>query len=509
MLPKALLAIDLAGGRVLPRFLTAADHVWLRHLLAVAEAARGRPVSELKERLRSELPQPVPIAKRRMAAHVLVGLVGLEPIPKRPRPAELRAALFRRAQEERDRDLPPDAAVLKTRVGEGHGLSAEEVDERLFADLPGARLVGLGALPAVDDLALQVNLALVQGLLRCANELTIELHGGAHAVVRQVRLRRLISTVEALDHGARLHLSGAYALFRRTRLYGNRLASLVPALGRCERWSLEATVFWDGEPYELRLCQTDPVLPAAPGPGCDSKVESWFERDLARKAPDWSVVREPAPLKAGDRLVFPDFELRAPDGHRHLVEIVGFWTPAYLERKLRALRQIEGQRLVLCVDEELACEDAELPADWPVVRFKRRVDVEAVIEAVACVPVAEPPVPLGPRDLFIDFAGRHPAGAPVHRELRRLEPGADLQLDRRGDAVVLRQGDVVLAVLSRRAAQGWRERGGLPLRARVTQLATWRSEQSHPGWRWRLAVEEWLLPCVEVSLDRGCTAPGS
>lgn|GEM_PF-415499 len=505
MLPKALLAVDVAGGRVVPRFLTAADHLWLRHLLQAAEATRGRPVCELKERLAGELPHPAPQAKRKMSAHVLAGLVGLEPVPKDPRPTDLRRKLFRLAQETRDRDLAPDGAVLRAGLGRSLGLSAAEVDSRLFADLPGARLVGSGVLPGVDELALQVNLALVQGLLRCANELTIELHGGAHAVVRQVRLRRLICTVEGLPEGARLHLSGAYALFRRTRLYGNRLASLVPALGRCERWSLEATVFWHGEPHELRLCQSDPVLPTARGPGCDSKVERWFERDFAKHAPGWQVVREPAPLKAGTRLVFPDFQLQAPDGRRHLVEIVGFWTPTYLERKLRALQQFE-ERIVLCVDEALACEDAELPVDWPVVRYKRRVDVSAVLRAVEQAPVAEPPVPLGPRDLFIDFAGRQPPGAAVHRALQQLVSGAGLSLDRRGDQVVLLHGDVVVAVLSRRAAREWRERAELPRPARVTRLATWRAEQSHPRWRWRLAVEQWSLPCVEVSVGAVCSS---
>src|SRR6185369_15562749 len=47
------------------------------------------------------------------------------------------------------------------------------------------------------------------------------------------------------------------------------------------------------------------------------------------------LVREPRPIDAGDNLLFPDFALEPKeDGQAWLVELVGFWTPAYLEEKL-------------------------------------------------------------------------------------------------------------------------------------------------------------------------------
>src|SRR2546427_5183295 len=44
-------------------------------------------------------------------------------------------------------------------------------------------------------------------------------------------------------------------------------------------------------------------------------------------------------VQAGGTLIFPDFALRhRADGRRWLVEIVGFWTRDYVERKLALLR---------------------------------------------------------------------------------------------------------------------------------------------------------------------------
>jgi hypothetical protein len=62
-----------------------------------------------------------------------------------------------------------------------------------------------------------------------------------------------------------------------------------------------------------------------------------------------------------------------------LLEIVGFWTPKYLEEKLRKLRAARLENVLLCIDQERGCSDAELPKDAKVIRYRRRIDVRAVL----------------------------------------------------------------------------------------------------------------------------------
>jgi uncharacterized protein len=93
------------------------------------------------------------------------------------------------------------------------------------------------------------------------------------------------------------------------------------------------------------------------------------------------VVREPRPVESAGSLIFPDFELshRRDPHQRWLLEIVGFWTPKYLEEKLRRLRAAQLQKVTLCIDEARACSESELPRDAKILRYRRRIDVAAVL----------------------------------------------------------------------------------------------------------------------------------
>ncbi len=93
------------------------------------------------------------------------------------------------------------------------------------------------------------------------------------------------------------------------------------------------------------------------------------------------MIRDPEPLRAGPGLIFPDFLLRhrqAPH-RRFFLEIVGFWTADYLEKKLTALRKANVANLIVCVDAERGCSEGDLPLGARVVRFKRRIDPAAVL----------------------------------------------------------------------------------------------------------------------------------
>jgi predicted nuclease of restriction endonuclease-like RecB superfamily len=230
---------------------------------------------------------------------------------------------------------------------------------------------------------------LAQAVLQRSAAVEISAHENIRAVVRQARLRGLICTVrpETGSSRARLSISGPFALFRHTLVYGRALGGLVPLLARCPDFSLSAVAVLRGERATFRLAAGDPIFPAAAEPRrYDSRLEERFARDVARLAPDWDVMREPEAVEAGGKLLFPDFLLRhrLDPTRRWLVEIVGFWTPDYVSRKLAALRAARISNLVLCIDEERRCSEEDLPPQTPVVRFRRRIDageVLAILEA--------------------------------------------------------------------------------------------------------------------------------
>jgi hypothetical protein len=59
-------------------------------------------------------------------------------------------------------------------------------------------------------------------------------------------------------------------------------------------------------------------------------------------------------VTAGDELFLPDFTLRHADGREALIEIVGFWTPEYLEAKARKIAEARLENLILVVYRGLA-----------------------------------------------------------------------------------------------------------------------------------------------------------
>jgi hypothetical protein len=288
-----------------------------------------------------------------------------------------------------------DAAVaVVSRVAKALGVTVADIRDSLFADLPGERLVEAPARPmSPAELALRTNLALVQRLLFRATALRIDVEGNTRALVRHAKWRGLICTVaERSDQGgALLEISGPFALFRNTGLYGRALGELIPLLAWCPRFRLQAECVLDERRLTLQLATGDPIFPADAPRQYDSRIEERFAREFRRIAPEWDVVREPEPIAVDHTLIFPDFALqqRSDPGRRWLLEIVGFWTPDYVTRKLALYRKALVSRLIFCVDEARNCADGDLPPGALVVRFRRRVDPAAVLRAIS---PAAPPV---------------------------------------------------------------------------------------------------------------------
>ena len=264
------------------------------------------------------------------------------------------------------------------------GVSPDDLHDSLFGDLPGERLVAAPAQPlSAVELALRSNLALVQALLCRATTLRIELEGNTRTLIRQAKWRGLICTVAERSGtaGASLEVSGPFALFRNTRLYGRALGELVPLLAWCPRFRLRADCVFAGRRLSLQLATGDPIFPAGAPRRYDSRLEERFAREFRRLAPAWDVIREPEPISAGGTLIFPDFALqdRANPARRWLLEIVGFWTADYVARKLTLYRSAHLANLILCIDEDRNCADEDLPPEALVIKFRRRVDAAAVL----------------------------------------------------------------------------------------------------------------------------------
>ncbi len=374
----------MKGKELVPRWLGPPDHGWLSALLDVYERMENRPLRELDALLATPLSPPVSPMRLRLARSVLDRL-WTSRVSSSISPKEIRDAVFRAAA------LHPEREDAIASASTSLGMTPNELEEALFADLPNERLLlKPSPIPTANELAVRCNLAIAQGLLARSSSIRLELEGDARALVRACRLRGLLCVVRPEPTGARIDISGPLSLFRSTRVYGRALSSLVHALRGASCFRLRTTVI-STETRVWTITHRDPIFPEGTRPPTfDSAVEETFAKRFLRLTPDWDLVREPAPVPVGDTLVFPDFALvhRRDPNRRWWLEIVGFWTPEYLHSKLAHLRLAGLSRLILCVSDRLACAAHELPKDARIVRFKGRVDPNAVLAAMG-----EPPVP--------------------------------------------------------------------------------------------------------------------
>jgi uncharacterized protein len=298
-------------------------------------------------------------------------------------PSVLRARLFVAAS-----NSSLEQKILSEAVAKEFGISFEELENSLYADLPGQRcLTSPSKEISPTELALQTNLMLVQGLLARARSVDVRLAGNSSAVIRHAKRKGLICVVKNDKDQARtvcLSISGPYSLFRCTLLYGRVLGDLVPVLAWCNKFELSAEIVMGRKSFGMNVRTGDPIFPSEPPKPFDSKLEERFCRSFQKESKHWDIIREPEPLSADGTLIFPDFALvhRNDSGRKWLLEIVGYWTPDYLQKKLRRLKDARVSNLLLCICDKLNCSEGALPDGASVIRFSRDIKAAEVLKII-------------------------------------------------------------------------------------------------------------------------------
>ncbi|WP_276257358.1 DUF790 family protein [Haloglomus litoreum] len=356
------------------------------------------------------------------------------------------------------------------RAAEGLDAAPDDVADSLYADLE-SRQVLTAFDPRYDpeSLVAQYDLSLAQTALFDALEVRVRSAEPKELVsaVKRLRLMYEVRRVAAGDRDAgpgdrEVVVTGPSAPFSRSRRYGTRFARLLRTVATAPAWRLEATVDDRGTERELVLTDDDLSVPGTE-PVAEPTYDSGVERDFATRFAsldlDWDLVREPEPLASGAHVVIPDF---AFDYHhadfRVFFEIMGFWTPAYVEKKLSRLETLEDVTMLVAVDESLGVGEAVAELTEGAIPYRGSVRVKDVVDALRAYEddlladaAADLPDELVPEDDVVTLAAlaaRHGVGAaaverkafPGHERVGRtlvrptvlealadrIEPGMDL-----------------------------------------------------------------------------------
>ncbi len=155
--------------------------------------------------------------------------------------------------------------------------------------------------------------------------------------------------------GYLVSLNGPLSLFKWTDRYGTSLAKLLPQIIGSDSWRIKAEIVDKKKnrilSFEESSENTREFFPTYEASGgrrlYDSSVEEKFAQSFASlHDTGWTLRREPEPLltdpspETGIRhIIIPDFSFERTGARKKVyLEIVGFWTPEYLTRKLESSR---------------------------------------------------------------------------------------------------------------------------------------------------------------------------
>lgn len=293
-------------------------------------------------------------------------------------PDRLRRAAFERGfvtdRDERD-------AVLEA-VGTEFDIAKEEVERGLWADRDENEVLTSTPDREPAQLLKQYNLSLTQTLLFDAFELEFTASGNYQEIFSRITYLGLMYTV---DPDLTVTVTGPASLFKKTRKYGTELAKLIPSIMKAEEWSLSAQVETEvsneTRVYEFSLNSDKGHLfpEKAESESYDSEVERDFATRISSLAENWTVKREPTILRANNRVMIPDFSFERNE-YEFYLEVVGFWTPEYLEEKIEKVQAVETEKpIVLAVNETLNCTKEDFDEADHVFFYDKQIPVKPVV----------------------------------------------------------------------------------------------------------------------------------
>jgi predicted nuclease of restriction endonuclease-like RecB superfamily len=407
VLTKDLIRVSRAGGGYQPQF-TGDDHAELAaRVLGVYQGHVGEPRAALEDAL-TDLEREAPDFKLvRGLAKLLERDATFEtraPVePRRARTAAFEAAEAVGVVTEAERVAALERAADEFgTTTDGDEVTAQAVADSLYADREDRQvLAAFDPRWEPDELLAQYDLSLAQTALFDATEVRVR-SSDPKALVSAVKRLWLMYEIRRTDEGREVVVTGPDALFRRSRRYGTRFARLLRTVATAADWRLEATVDDRGTERTLVLDDDDVTVPGAE-PVEEMTFDSGVEADFAARFRsldlDWELTREPEPLAAGEHVVVPDFAFtyRHAD-FRVFFEIMGFWTPEYVEKKLARFGDLEDVAFLVSVDESLgvgeaveALTDGAIPYSGTVrikdvVAALRRYEEDLVADAAAELP---------------------------------------------------------------------------------------------------------------------------
>jgi predicted nuclease of restriction endonuclease-like RecB superfamily len=272
-------------------------------------------------------------------------------------------------------------------IAKAFNINSNMLEELLMSDMDDNLLIIELKPISVDKLIASYNLSLIQTLLFKCVTFECKVSSGVEwkYLLRDVKRLGLMYMLEYDDDNNNSSnkkvsnitciVDGPLSIFKMTEKYGTSIARLIPTIVNARDWYIRAWIVRDSNrarSYEFTLSSKDNVmLDKSRDPSTniydyngksitiyDSSTEERFANTFINYDTGWRLVREPEPIVVSNKAFIPDFAFEKGNIRVYL-EIVGFWTKEYIERKLQKIRELRVERsdidIIVAIDKELEC----------------------------------------------------------------------------------------------------------------------------------------------------------
>ena len=302
-------------------------------------------------------------------------------------PIKVRREIFKIAHEKGLPNSSVERETILKHVSSRLGISLIEIEKSLYSDLEDEFILCKFSPMDSNALVKQYNLSLIQTLLFYSTELTFSTMGNWQQIFWQIKRLGLIYTILKDIKGIQVKVDGPTSIFKLNRRYGIALAKVVPSIVQNLEWSLKAKILRKGENRLLNMELNSQIhgkyMKVFQESGMqeiyDSKVEKDFATHFRALDIGWELKREPEPIPVGAYVMIPDFEFKKGTLKVYL-EIVGFWTPEYLEEKVKKLNLLGDIDMIILADKHLACSKLEkVSQKLKVIYYSKKIPLKPIL----------------------------------------------------------------------------------------------------------------------------------
>lgn len=392
-----MLTSDLAlnfrrGDKILPRLIKTDDAANLRdaeNLIEIFEDFQNKTRGELE----TELEEYVGTGTN---YQVLRGLIKLltdrcEFETHAPaEPVEIRQKVFLEARK--FQPVLPESENKKEVLeiaAEKFGTDADSIFENLYADLSANQKMISFETIAPEDLLNLYNLAQAQAILYKCVEMKIRVApsdaANYRAIFGWIKHFGLIHSVAGnAKEGYEITLTGAASLFHRSQKYGIQMSVFLPALLLCKNWKARAEIadkYGKNLFYELTSEQTELVSNRYDEPEYKNPDIEKLKKNWEKSGSDWQLKENRKVIDLGKIAFIPELILVSPTGEEIYLDILGFWTPKSLQKKLDEFQSVNFKKFIIAASNELRGSREEvLWENENVVFYKTKIEPRKLIE---------------------------------------------------------------------------------------------------------------------------------